>query len=49
MAKKVLKKRYWCFIGYPESLPPNWIEVLTLTGLQVAISPLHDKDLDPHW
>lgn len=41
---------------YPESAPADWIETLKLTGLLVAISPLHDKDLDPdgkvkkpHW
>ena len=50
------KKRNWAFVVYPESAPENWIEILQKTGLQVAISPLHDKDLDPdgkekkaHW
>lgn len=40
------KKRNWAFVAYPESLPADWIERLTLTGLQVAISPLHDQDLN---
>lgn len=40
------KKRNWACVVYPESLPENWLELLTLTGLQVAISPLHDKDLE---
>jgi len=42
--------------NYPESAPENWLELLGQTGLQVAISPLHDKDLNPdgtekkpHW
>lgn len=39
------KSRLWAFCVYPESMPENWIEVLTLTGLKIAISPLHDKDL----
>lgn len=46
MAEKIVKKRYWAFCGYPESLPDNWKDILTQTGLPVAISPLHDKDLN---
>lgn len=41
------KGRIWACVGYPESLPTNWLEILQETGLQIAISPLHDKDLDP--
>lgn len=41
---KNVKKRYWAFVGYPESLPENWIDILQSTGLQCCISPLHDKD-----
>lgn len=44
--KKIIKKRNWAFVGYPESLPENWQEVLQKTGLPVAVSPLHDKDVD---
>ena len=47
MAKKYVKSRIWACVGYPESLPNNWIDLLRETGLQVAISPLHDKDIDP--
>lgn len=47
MATKNVKKRNWAFVAYPESLPINWKEQLQLTGLQVAISPLHDRDKDP--
>ena len=42
------KKRNWAFILYPESAPKDWLEILQQTGLLVAISPLHDKDLDPN-
>lgn len=45
--KQNVKKRNWTFVGYPDSLPPNWIELLQKTGLQCAISPLHFKDLNP--
>lgn len=41
------KGRIWASVGYPESLPTDWLEKLTETGLQIAISPLHNKDLDP--
>ena len=41
------KGRYWACVVYPESLPTNWLEILQLSGLAVAISPLHDKDIDP--
>lgn len=40
------KKRNWAFVCYPESLPKDWENILRQTGLQVAISPLHDKDVE---
>ena len=40
------KKRNWCFILYEDSAPANWKELLQKTGLEIAISPLHNKDLD---
>lgn len=47
MPKKIVKSAKWCFILYPESAPENWREILQKTGLQCAISPLHDKDINP--
>lgn len=41
-----VKKNKWAFVLYPESAPVNWREQLQQTGLQIAISPLHDKDLN---
>lgn len=41
------KNRNWTFVLYPESAPSNWKDYLQETGLPCAISPLHDKDLDP--
>lgn len=41
------KGRAWAFVMYPESMPSNYYELLEQTGLPFAISPLHDKDLDP--
>jgi len=51
------KKRNWVAICYPESAPDNWLEILSQTGLEIAISPLHDRDIEedgitpkkPHW
>lgn len=39
------KYRYWGTIGYIESLDEDWKDILERTGLRVAISPLHDKDI----
>lgn len=44
--KRIVKKRNWAFVGYPESLPSDWKERLQKTGLPIAISPLHDSDID---
>lgn len=41
-----VKKRYWAMILYPDSAPENWRDRLRETGIQCAISPLHDKDLN---
>ena len=40
--------KWWCFIVYPESAAKNWKEKLRLLGCEIAISPLHDKDLWTH-
>lgn len=42
-----VKKRHWTFVLYPESAPSDWRDILQKTGLQVCISPLHDKDINP--
>ena len=42
-----IKGRNWAFVVYPESLPSNWEEIITNTGLPMAFSPLHDKDINP--
>lgn len=52
---KIEKNRYWGFIMYPDSAPNNWKDILELTGLPIAISPLHrdfnpdDSEKKPHW
>ena len=44
---KYEKGRDWASCCYPESMPSNWLEILQDTKIQIAISPLHDKDLNP--
>lgn len=44
---KRITGRSWAFVIYPESLPENWKEIIVETGLPMAISPLHDKDINP--
>ena len=46
MAEQI-KKRNWTFVLYPESAPTDWKEQLKISGLMAAISPLHDKDVNP--
>ena len=45
--KENVKKRNWTFVLYPESAPSDWLEKLKISGLLCAISPLHDKDINP--
>lgn len=47
MSDKVVKSRYWCFVGYPESLPDDWVDILRKVGVPVAVSPLHEFDTEP--
>lgn len=42
-----IKKRNWAFVLYTESAPEDWQEILTLKGLTYAVSPYHDKDINP--
>lgn len=37
---------HWWFILYPESAPADWLEQLEMTMVKIAISPLHEHDLD---
>lgn len=41
-----VRKRNWAFVMYPDSMPENWQEVITETHLPVALSPLHDADIN---
>lgn len=42
-----IKSRYWSFIVYPESTINNWQDKLCELGVVFAVSPLHDRDINP--
>lgn len=44
---KIKKCRNWAFVMYPESMPENWREIIQESGLACAVSPLHNKDINP--
>lgn len=46
MSEKQKKARHWTLLIYPDSCPTNWKEILQETGCEVAVSPLHDKDIN---
>lgn len=41
------RKRAWWFLMYPESMNPNALQILSESGYQGAVSPLHDRDRFP--
>lgn len=54
--KDEVKSKYWTAIVYEDSAPDDWRDVLKISGLRCAISPYHDKDINPtgepkkpHW
>lgn len=44
---KEIRGKFWCFVLYPESAPEDWRERLNMSGIKWAVSPLHDKDINP--
>lgn len=48
MEKKANERtRTWTFIVYPESAPENWKEILQEQRINFAVSPCHDRDVNP--
>ena len=45
--KKDNRARIFTFVGYPESLPKNWRDILDSYHIPWVESPLHDKDVNP--
>lgn len=44
--KRGVRGEIWCIIGYPESLPNDWLDYLDELHIEVIISPLHDADIN---
>ena len=42
MARKYIKARNFGFIIYPDSVPENWEECLSILDVPMAVSPLHN-------
>ena len=54
--RKGERTRNWMFIMYPDSAPENWRDILNDQHVQIAVSPLHDRDVNAtgepkksHW
>ena len=41
------KTRYWTFLIYPDDIKTDWLSFLNELHIPVAISPLHNKDINP--
>ena len=44
---KRITGRSWAFVMYPESMPEDWKDRVVEMGIPMAVSPLHDKDINP--
>ena len=44
--KKDERTRTWAFVGYPESMPSNWRDLLDELMIPWACSPVHDSDIN---
>lgn len=40
------KSRFWAFVMYPDSMPSNWLSILSNYHLPMAVSPIHSKDIN---
>lgn len=41
------RTRNYATIVYPDSCPDNWLDILREMKINILISPLHDKDVNP--
>lgn len=54
--KDDVKSKFWTAIVYEDSAPEDWRDIIRISGLRCAISPYHDRDINPtgepkkpHW
>lgn len=45
-SKEDQRSRLWVFIAYPESLPENWVDIISEWHISCCVSPLHDRDIN---
>lgn len=45
MDEKIERARVWTSILYPESMPDNYLDILSNMQIPLVLSPLHDLDL----
>ena len=45
-SKEDRRSRLWIFIAYPESLPDNWLDIISEWHISCCVSPLHDRDIN---
>lgn len=41
------RTRNWSFVGYPDSMPDDWLEDASQLCIPMFVSPLHDSDMNP--
>lgn len=46
-ANRSYRTRNFATVVYPDSAPPNWLDILDELHVSCLISPIHDKDIDP--
>lgn len=39
------RSKHWATIAYPESMPADYVDIISEIGIPCVISPLHDKDV----
>lgn len=44
--KREVRGQNWSIIGYPDSLPTDWLERLAEMQIEILVSPLHEADLN---
>ena len=44
--EEVIKSKFWTAEVYPDSAPSDWKDIIKISGLVCAVSPLHDKDIN---
>lgn len=40
------RSRLWVFVCYPESLPEDWLDIISGWHVPCCVSPLHDRDVN---